>query len=395
MEIKSLKAKVVKNSRGENTVEICVNGKYKASAPSGASVGAKEVMAIPNSGVPVGFVNRILSKALVGMNLHEFNDLRRIEEIIFGYDKSKDIHKIGGNTVIAIEFALLKALAKNNVWKFLNPLPGAMPMPVGNCIGGGAHYKGNSTDIQEFLLIPDCERFKDAAFANDYVHKKIGKLLKTQKTDEGAWTTTLNADRILNMLDLVSNEAEKTLNVEMSLGVDFAATQLFKHGKYYYRGGIFSREQQIRFVNDLVEKYKLFYVEDPLEENDFAGFKEIKSNLVVGDDLICTNLEYLRFAKDKINSVIVKPNQIGSLIKTKELIDYAKDEDIECILSHRSGETNENIIADLAVAWEIPFIKCGIFGKERKAKINRLIEIEKEMGEVSVTVSVLLELLIS
>lgn len=370
----------MKNSRSENTIEVCVNKKFKASAPSGASVGRKEVNAFPKSGVPVGVVNRVISKGLIGMDVSDFNDLRKVENVLFDYDKTPNLRRLGGNTVIAIEYALLRAMSKGNVWKMLNPYPDLMPMPVGNCIGGGAHFSGDSTDIQEFLIIPECERFKDAVFFNDYCYKKVGGFLNTKKTDEGAWTSTMNSDRILNLLNLVCEEAKKKLNVDFGLGMDIAASQLFKHGKYYYKGGIFSRREQIRFINNLVRKYNLFYVEDGLEENDFAGFKEIKSDLVVGDDLICTNLDVLRFARRKINAVIVKPNQVGSLIKTKALVDYCKNENIEMVISHRSGETEDSMISDLAVGWEIPFIKCGIFGKERKSKLNRIIEIEKKLG---------------
>lgn len=378
MKIKSIKAKTVKNSREENTIEITVNGKWKGSAPSGASIGAKEVMAFPKSGVPVGLVNKVIAKGLIGMNLEEFKDLYKIENLIFDFDKSKNLHKIGGNTVIALESALLKAMSDGKIWKLLNPMPDLMPMPVGNCIGGGAHFRGKSTDIQEFLLIPEADRFKDAVLANDYVYKKVGDILKSQKTDEGAWSCTMNADRILNLLKLISKEAGRKLSMPVNLGMDVAASQLFKNGYYYYTGGIFSRNEQIRFVNKLSRKYDLFYIEDPVEENDFAGFGEVKANMVVGDDLICTNIEALKFAGGKINAVIVKPNQIGSLIKTKELADYAREEGIECVISHRSGETDDYLIADLAVGWEIPFIKCGIFGAERRAKLNRIIEIEKQ-----------------
>lgn len=380
MKIKEVKARVIKNSRGENTIEITINKKFKGSAPSGASVGSKEVMAFPKSGVPIGFINRDVNKGLNGMSLNKFKDLKKVEALLFDYDKSKDLHKIGGNTVVALEFALLKAMSKGEVWRLLNPMPDYIPMPVGNVIGGGKHFKGLSTDIQEFLLIPDCERFKDAVMINDYIHKKIGNLLKNPvKTDEGAWTCSMNSDKIFNLINLVSKEASKKFGIDVRLGMDLAANSLFKNGYYYYRGGTFSRNEQIRFVNNLVKKYNLFYVEDPVEENDAKGYGMIKSDLVVGDDLICTNINALRTFKNNISSVIVKPNQIGSLIKAKEVIDFCREEEIECVISHRSGETMDYTIADLSIGWEIPFIKTGIFGAERKAKLNRIIEIEKKM----------------
>ena len=167
MKIKRLRARRILNSRGEPTIEVEVNDKYKASAPSGASKGKCEVKDFPTKGVPVRIVNTTLAKKLIGTKIDSFESLIEVEKILFDYDKSKNISKIGGNTVIAIEFALLKALCKNNIWKVLNPIADEMPMPLGNCIGGGAHYKGKGVEIQEFLLVPKAERFNDAAIVND------------------------------------------------------------------------------------------------------------------------------------------------------------------------------------------------------------------------------------
>ena len=140
-----------------------------------------------------------------------------------------------------------------------------------------------------------------------------------------------------------------------------------------------TKKEQINLMNRLVSDYNICYIEDPLHENDFNGFKEIKANLVCGDDLICTKIERLKSAVGKINAVIIKPNQIGSLIKTKEIVDFAKENKITTVISHRSRETNDAMISQLAVAWEIPYIKLGIFGRERTAKIKELARIEKEI----------------
>ena len=373
MKIKKIRAKPIFNSRGEPTIEITVNRKYTASAPSGASIGKHEVRAFPKEGIPIDFVNKELKKGLKGFKMETFEDFKILEEILFRYD-----NKLGGNTIIALEFALLKALSKNKIWEFLNPKARNMPMPVGNCVGGGAHFKGSSTDFQEFLVIPRAEKFADAAFVNLLVHKKIGEALNaTMKNDEGAWVTDIGDEKVLDLLNRVVEEVIKQTGIEISLGIDAAASKLFQNNFYTYKSRRLGRTQQISYVNSLISRYSLSYVEDGLEEEDFEGFKDIKAELNVGDDLVCTNLERLK--KSKVNAVIVKPNQIGSIVKTKELIDYCKENNITPIMSHRSGETMDTTISHLAVGWQCPFIKCGISGKERSIKINELKYIEREL----------------
>jgi enolase len=381
MKIKRLIAKKILNSRGETTIEVVINDKFKASAPSGASRGKYEVKPFPAKGVPVRIVNSTIAKKLIGTKLDSFESFNEVEKILFDYDKSKNISKLGGNTIIAIEFALLKALCKNEIWKVLNPIADEMPMPLGNCIGGGAHYKGNSVEIQEFLLVPRAERFNDAAIVNDMIYKEIGKRLKSDvRTDEGAWVTTLDIDEVLILTGKVRDEIVSRMGIDVDLGMDVAASELFRNNLYHYRNNkMLSQEEQVDYMNGLISNFNLKYVEDPLQEEDFDGFGQISCDMVCGDDLICTNLNRLKKAGDKINSVIVKPNQIGSLVKTKELVDYCLRKGIKPVVSHRSGETNDTTISHLAVAWECPYIKCGIFGKERVVKINELKNIEKQL----------------
>lgn len=378
MKIKKIKAKPIFNSRGEPTIEITVNRKFTASAPSGASIGKHEVKAFPSEGIPIDFVNKELNKGLKGFKINTFKDFEDLEEVLFKFDDTRRLTKIGGNTIIALEFALLKALSKNKIWEFLNPKAKKIPMPVGNCVGGGMHFKGTSTDIQEFLVIPKAKKIVDAAFVNALVYKKIGKLLNSSvKTDEGAWVTDIGDDKVLDLLNKVVEQVVREIGIEINLGIDVAASRLFENNFYVYRTKRLNRKQQIAYMNSLINKYNLFYVEDGLEEEDFDGFKEINSELNVGDDLICTNLERLK--KSTVSSVIVKPNQIGSIVKTKKLIDYCKENNITPIMSHRSGETMDTTLSHLAVGWQCPFIKCGISGKERSVKINELKYIEREM----------------
>ena len=387
MKVKSIKARIIKNSKEENTIEITINKKFTASAPSGTSVGKYEKAAFPKK-IPIDFVNTHLLKILKHFEFFTFDDLSLIENSLREADGTENWNRLGANTVIAVEYAILKAMSNNKIWKFLNPNAYKMPMPLGNVIGGGAHFKGkNVEDIQEFLLLPQTRSFHDAAFANSYVYNLIGKKLSiNRKTSEKAWAPNMKIDETLNLLKEATEKVSDELGFKILIGMDIAATQLFWKNYYLYakEEKKLDREQQIGFVASLIKRYNLAYAEDPLEQDDFNGFSRLRKNnnaLICGDDLICTNIERLEKAiKEKaINAVIIKPNQIGSLIETKEVINLAKENGIIPIISHRSGETMDNTIAHLAVGFEIPIIKCGIKGKEREAKINELIRIEKEL----------------
>lgn len=382
MKIKSVRALIVPNSRGKETIEVRINKKYKSAAPSGASTGSSEVKSFPDKGIEyaVDFINEF--KDIRNMMFDKFEDLGQLDSLI---------PIVGGNSVIALQFAILKAMSDDKIWEFLNPNAKRLPMPLGNVIGGGAHTDRPSNDIQEFLLMPKAKSFYDNAFANSYLHKKLQMEAKAKyMTDEGAWVTSLSNIDVMKLLcDYLADES-KTLGIKVGFGMDMASTSFWKSKYYHYRN--FSAKvkerkldpkQQIDFVNEIIEQYGLKYVEDPLQEDDFAGFSKIsKKTLVCGDDLITTNLERLEKAirHDSVNCIIVKPNQIGSITKTKEVVDFAQRHNITMVISHRSGETYDATISHLAVAWNIPYIKCGIFGKERKAKIDELINIEKQIG---------------
>ncbi len=374
MKIKKVTAREIFNSKNQPTIEVTINNKFTASAPAGTSTGkhAKKLY-------PVGGIKEAIKelKRIKGIIINEFEDLEVLEEI------TKDL---GANPTIALEFAALKALSKNKVWQFLNPYATKIPTPLGNVVGGGAHFKGKASDFQEFLLIPRTKKFFNAALANELIHNRIKrKFNPTQKTYENAWVLPLSTKETLEFLTDFLSDMSKELGFKIDLGLDVAASSLWKGHSYVYDN--FSKEEpkkqlspreQIEFINLITRRYNLAYIEDPLHEDDFDGFAKIKG-FAVGDDLITTDIERLK--KADINAVIIKPNQIGSLIKTKEVVDYAKNNDIIPVISHRSGETMDNTISHLAVAWNIPYIKCGIVGKERKAKINELIRIEREIKD--------------
>ncbi|MBI5871992.1 hypothetical protein HZB88_02805 [archaeon] len=374
MRIKDIKAKIIKNCKGEDTIEIFVNKKYSASAPSGTSKGAYEVADYAHGlAYAVNFVNNL--EDIKKFNFNEARDLRIFEDMI---------PLVGGNPVVALQCAVLRAMSNNNVWEFLNPYVHKMPVPLGNCIGGGSH--GNGTDMQEFLLVPNGESFKENAFVNNNVYKKIKNLFGAERTTmEGAVSPKQADIAVLKRLTRFLADESNTLGIEVGLGVDAAASNFWniKSRRYIYRKlkKRLNKQQQIAFMNRIAGEFGLKYIEDPLREDDFNGFSKIKCRLVCGDDLIATNIQRLKTAiKNKsINAVIIKPNQIGSLLKAKEAVDYAKANNIVPVMSHRSGETMDDIISDLAVAWDCPYIKCGIFGKEREAKIKRLIRIEESI----------------
>jgi enolase len=387
MKIKEVKAKKILNSKQEETIEITINKKYKASTGTGTSVGKHEVRAYPKSGIPINFVNTILNKKLKGFKIDEFTDFIELEDLLKELDNTKDLSVIGGDTIIALEYALLKSLCKGEVWKYLNPSVRRMPLSLGNVIGGGKHSTIESADIQEFLIMPRTRKFNDSAVVNTFIYSKIKSKLNSSKRDyEGAWIIDNTNFRILDKLNEIIQEASDEIGFIIDLGVDVAASHLSNGVLYSYKNysgeqkkRMLNKKEQYDFILNLINKYNLKYVEDPFYEEDFNSFnkltQEVKDVLICGDDLICTNIERLK--KAKINCVIIKPNQIGSLIKTKEIVDYAKENNIITVMSHRSGETMDKTIAHLAVAWEVPYVKFGVYGKERVAKLNELTRIER------------------
>ena len=258
------------------------------------------------------------------------------------------------------------------------------PRLVGNCIGGGKHsepVKGKRPDFQEFLIIPNSksvkksfEISKKAKKQAEEILKKVDENFKGEKNDENAWQSSLSDKDVLDVLE----------KLELPLGVDIAGSGFFKRKKYCYNNPLFKRigEEHEGYLNNLIKNFNLFYIEDPFHEEDFEGFakllKKFPKRLIVGDDLIVTNYKRLEKAikMKSVNAIIVKPNQIGSLIEVKEVCKLAKEKNIKIIFSHRSGETGETILADLAFGFGADFFKCGIEGDAREGKIKRLIEIE-------------------
>ncbi len=380
--IKEVKAKSIKDSRGEDTIFIEIKtdfGKFSSSSPSGKSRGKKEAKPYKKSlGEDIKTIQKF-SEYFSEDVIENFDDLRRIEDIVEGH--------VGANTIIALEYAVLKAIAKKEgkqVWEVINSNAKKFPCFVGNCIGGGLHSETDTKkpDFQEFLLIPNSGSVKEnfelmkkaKELAKDFL-KKTDKKFKGLKNDENAWITSLNDKEVLEVLKLL----------RLPIGLDVAASSFYKRKSYHYKDPLIKRtkEEQFGYLSNLIKNFEIFYIEDPLEEEDFVGFSELlkkfPKSLIVGDDLIVTNHKRLEKAikQKSINAIIVKPNQCGSLIEVKKVCELAKKHKIKLVFSHRSGETEENILADLAFGFQADFLKCGITGKERELKIKRLIEIEK------------------
>ena len=394
MIIKEIHAKAIKDSRNIGTIEISVNS-CKASSPSGTSSGKYETKSYRKSlNESIKDINNL--KELRRSEVNDFSDLIKIEEIIKKKFKLKKAQDIGANVLVALEFAILKALAKSEkkeLWQIINPklnLNNAkMPFPVGNAIGGGEHSRMFKIHpvFQEFELIPQRKSIKENVKLMQKAYNEASRILKTKKANyEGALQSDIDNETALRVLFEISKK------YKIKIGLDIAASTFYdaKDKLYYYNNKVLDKEAQINYIFNIIKDFDLFYIEDPVNEEDFNGFSRIMNSinrnlrtsvLIVGDDLTATHIGRLKKAvKAKaINALIVKPNQNGSLLELKEIIDCCKKNRIKTILSHRSGETLDDSIADLAFAWQCDFIKFGISTKWRRIKLKRLIEIEKKV----------------
>lgn len=377
MIIQEVKATKIKDSRGAETIEVSVNG-CCASSPSGKSTGEHETPSYRKDiNWNVEAINNF--KEIIDVRIDEFGDLKKVEDLIVRKFKLKNVKQFGANALFALESAILKAVAEStysDLWKIINPKAKKMPIPVGNAVGGGMHsYDKNKPVFQEFLLIPNERTFKDNVSAMRGTYELIGKIIMSQKkNDEGAWETSLNNEDVLTLV--------MQHRGQLRIGLDIAASSLFTRNHYKYYHLKLSRKQQIEYIKSLIERFELFYVEDPLDEEDFEGFAELpETGLIVGDDLTATHIERLKKAvkMKSINAIIVKPNQNGSLLEVKEIVDFCKKNSIKIVFSHRSGETMDDALADYAFGFQAEYIKCGISTKWREVKLKRLIEIEKSL----------------
>lgn len=403
--IEDVRVRKILDSRGNPTVEVDVvtwNGFGRAAAPSGASTGSREVASFPQGGVDqvISEVEDLISSELIGMAAEDIGDIDLVLKEIDGTD---NMSAIGGNTTVAVSMAAAKAAAMSYNLPLYNFLGGnfvnEMPYPLGNMMNGGAHAGPNAPDIQEFLVVPvGANDVTEAVFANVAIHKKLKELIAQKdpnftggKGDEGGWIPNVSNDVALDIQSQACEEVGDELGFSIRPALDLAASEFWDSDKQKYVYGQDGIERdigdQVDYVKDIVDTYNMFYVEDPFDEKDFEGFSELTAKVgnkchVCGDDLFVTNSEILAegIEKKAANAIIIKPNQIGSLTETYATVKLAKENNIMPVVSHRSGETPDDTIAHLAVAFGAPMIKTGAVGGERIAKLNELIRIEEELA---------------
>jgi enolase len=333
-----------------------------------------------------------LIPALIGMDAA---DQAGFDEQLRDIDGTADFSGIGANVAVALSLANARAAASSMGMPLFRYLGGAftpeMPLPLGNVIGGGAHA-ADATEIQEFLVVTgDAADVKEAVFANAAVHRNVKELLKKHgkacgKGDEGAWAPRIDDALAFDIVSEACKAVADEMNVSVDMGIDVAASQLWNGEQYQYRERKRSTDEQVAYIAELVDRYELVYVEDPLHEEDFSGFADLNAQvgdrcLVCGDDLFVTQAEFISRGIEmaSANCVLIKPNQVGTLTDTFDAVRLAHTHGLDTVMSHRSGETTDDTIAHLATAFSCVFLKTGVVGGERTAKLNELIRIEEQL----------------
>ncbi len=361
MKIERYEVRKVLNSKGEKTIEVCING-FCSSPPSGTSTSEKEFPVWPEGGVEEAI--RRVKEVLKGMR--EVDDPLEWER---GNLHLKE--HLGGNGLLSITISLIKAFSNGCPALYFGKA--SFTSVVGNVIGGGKH--GGGSDVQEFLLIT--EPSPEGIFHLSKAYRELRSVLKKKDrtfsgalTIESAYVTSLNVEDVLSILSSVAEE------YGMKTGMDMAASSLFKDNVYVYEkeGIVRDRNEQIEYVKYLVDTYGVFYVEDPLEENDYEGFRELSNRtnaFIVGDDLFATNVKYF---KPVTRGAIVKYNQVGSISETLDFMEEIRKHCVKPVVSHRSGETEDTFLSHFAVGTGSPYIKPGVAGI-RTVKLNELLRI--------------------
>jgi enolase len=392
--IEVIELRTILDSRGNMTVEADIHtpgGFGRSAAPSGASIGTLEAKVKPPKEAVEYAVQNVIP-ALIGLDAC---DQQGFDEQLRDIDGTANFAGIGANIAVALSLANAKAASSSMGFPLFRYLGGAfvneMPLPLGNVIGGGAHA-ANSTEIQEFLVVPgDATDTEEAVLANAAVHRHIKELLAKHgkscgKGDEGAWAPQIDDALAFELIAEATGIVADEMNISVDMGIDVAASQMWNGEGYTYRERVRATEDQIAYIAELVDSYDLVYVEDPLHENDFDAFAELTSQvgdrcLVCGDDIFVTQVDRIQqgIEMNAANCVLIKPNQVGTLTDTFEAVRLAHTHGLDTVMSHRSGETTDTTIAHLATAFSCVFLKCGIVGGERIAKLNELIRIEEQL----------------
>jgi enolase len=395
--ISNASIRTILDSRGNKTVEATIfldSGKYGVcSAPSGASTGATEVIPFRDGNVEesINFFNNNVKSSIIG-----FNALNQtgFDNLLKSIDDTKDFSAMGGNVSTALSIAVAKAVAKELGIPLYRYAGGnfrmKLPKPMGNVIGGGKHAI-NGTTFQEFLVSNDSSSFLEAIEINALIHKRIGQKAKEifkdisiGLGDEKAWVLSLSDQKAMELLKDAADEIADEKKTKVYLGFDAAASSFYENGKYIYKEKSRDQGEQIQYVLDAHKNYGFYFIEDPMDETDFEGHAEItkavgNSALVVGDDLYTTNQSRIKKGIElkATNGVLIKVNQIGTLSDTWDAVKTATAASMKNVISHRSGETDDDFIAHLSLAFSSTFIKTGTIGGERLAKLNELVRIQE------------------
>ena len=409
VKIINVKGRQVFDSRGNPTVEaeVYLDNEISATsiAPSGASTGAFEAYELRDGNKNI-FLGKSVKKAVDNINLKislslkgiDPNKQADIDKILLDLDGSDNKKNLGANAILPVSLAAAKAAAKSNkspLYKHLGK-KFSLPNPLMNIINGGAHAD-NDLKIQEFMIRPDsAKNFMEAIEKCFLVINSLKKLLKSKKMltnvgDEGGFAPSINSnEEALNLIVDAIESSNLKPGKDISICLDVAANELMdKNGNYSIKSNNFlSVEETINYYKKLTSDFPIKSIEDPFAEEDWSSWKSITSEIgnnvqIVGDDLFVTNVKRLKKGIDEnsANSILIKPNQIGSLTETLEVIELAKKNNFNTIISHRSGDTEDTFIADLAVGTASSQIKTGSLARsERVSKYNRIIRIEEELG---------------
>lgn len=410
MKIKDIIAREILDSRGNPTVEATVilenNIEATASVPSGASTGEREALELRDGdnrymgkGVlkAVNNVNKIIKPALLGLDV---NNQELIDKTMIELDGTQTKSNLGANAILSVSMAALKAASQVNNQELYEYIGRGknLPKPMMNILNGGMHAD-NGLDFQEFMIIPNAKNIKERIRIGSEVFHNLKQVLKeegynTNVGDEGGFAPNFktNKDALDSVIKAITR-AGYIPGKDVNLALDVAASEFYQNGYYNLKGENknLTTDELIDYYEELTQNYPIISIEDPVDQNDWEGFTKITERLgnkiqLVGDDLFVTNKKYLKEGIDKKagNAILLKVNQIGTITETLETINLAKQNGYNTIISHRSGETEDTTIADLAVGLNLGQIKTGSLSRtDRVCKYNRLIRIEEKIGDIN------------
>ncbi len=419
-EIQNIVARQILDSRGNPTCEVDVwltlGGFGRFSVPSGASTGSFEAVELRDGDKScyngksvekaVSNVNEIIKNNIISKKFNQ----KSLDSLLISLDGTKNKSNLGANAILGVSMAFLKACANQEnlpLYKFISPRQSyVMPSPMMNVINGGKHAD-NNLNIQEFMIIPTgCTSFKEALRKSVEVYHTLKNLLKgdgliTSVGDEGGFAPSLENDEVaIEYLIKAIKKAGYEPQKDFFIALDVAASEMkseadkiSESGKYYFwkTKKLFTKEELLAYYVELCKKYPIISIEDPFDEEDYESFKTLTKEIgekvqIVGDDLYVTNIERLKIGVERklSTSVLIKLNQIGTFSETMEAINFAQKNNFTCVISHRSGETEDTTIADIAVATNAGQIKTGALSRtDRVCKYNQLLRIEEELKENS------------